>query len=113
MTRCFLFLSVAAPVIWSLAIVTLAILALAGFILWNPGVLTKGQDAAGKGMFMGCAVAMLGGGALIVSVFNAILTAASDTPLDTATRIAGFGPLAGLLLAGLTAYIVTQIRRGK
>lgn len=106
-------LSVAAPVIWTLAFVALAALAMAGLVIWKPGVFTKGQDAAGKGMMTGCAVAALGAFALVISVINAILTAASAAPLDTATRVAGFGPLLGLLLAGLAAFLAVQLRRGR
>ena len=85
------------------------------FDSFNPWII-KGNPAAG-----------------LSNLYDTLLTPSADepfseygllaktvrTPEDHATYCgciesgAGFGPLAGLLLAGLTAYIVTQIRRGK
>ncbi len=105
-------LAVAAPVVWFLAALSLAPIALAAFFIRNPGALTKGQDAAGKGMAVGCAVAALGALSLAISIATAIVTGTSDDPLDTITRIAGYGPLVGLVLAGIGTYIAAQIKRG-
>ncbi len=109
----FFTLATAAPVIWVLAVFSVAPLALAAYFIRHPGALAKGQDAAGRGMAVGCTVAILGAISLVLSIVNAIVTAAANDPLDTITRVAGFGPLIAIVFTALGVYTVSQLRKGE
>ncbi len=83
------------------------VLVVVGLVLSDPtGMLYRGQDAAGRGMFSGLVLAFFGFLSLIVSFIAFVMSFLKKQPLDWITLILARGPFVLLVLAIVLGFLL-------
>jgi MFS family permease len=97
-------------------LLTLAFLAPLVFIfILNkfPDAFTKGQDAAGRGMAIGCLSIVAAILSALIAVAAAIVVAARHENLSLAWRIVGLVPIAASITTGIVIFISIQVAKAR
>lgn len=94
-----------------LTIASFAPVGLAIVILKNPNLVAKGQDAAGKGMAVGCSVILLLSLAALIAVADVIVGARSWEGLGLAWRVVSVVPAAIGILAVIVSFVISKVAR--
>jgi hypothetical protein len=99
--------------IWCLVALAVVIALAGAWVMTHPDSITKGQDAAGKGMLAGCFGFMLFVVVAILGIVAAVLAVRGRAELGWPTLVVAWLPIFGLTVAILTGYIVSQVARAK
>lgn len=105
-------LIVAPPIVLGLSCVSFLILAMVWAINKNPNLVAKGQDAAGRGMAVGCLSILMVSVVVLIGAMNAVLAWKFTDP-SVMMRIIGSAPLGVVLLLGAVAFILYQVQQSR
>lgn len=100
----------AAPV-WVLTCLAFVLLVLAAMVVKDPTLVSKGQDAAGKGMAVGCTMLLLVSATTVTGIIATVLAWHGELPVIT--RIAAMAPLAVVVIVLGTTFVVAQLESAR
>lgn len=100
-------------IVWALSVIALACLGMIGLVVAFADVLTRGQDAAGKGMMVGCYGVVLFGVAAILGFLAIIFALRCWSEITIPTRIVACLPLLICLCIAGTMFVTEQLRKAR